>query len=56
MRRHDGSAGWSVAHESDVMSGWAVEVSGATAAREAGKVSLFGKRVGDMYGLDESDE
>lgn len=54
VREQDGSEGWSVAHESDVMSGCALEVSGATAESVTGRISsLLGKRVGEIYGLNQ---
>ena len=49
MRRHEGSDGWRVAHERLVIRGWAGDVRGATALREAGRVSWSGKSVGEMY-------
>lgn len=49
--RQDGSEGWSVAQVRDVISGWAGEVIGDIAERVAGRVVLFGKRIGDMNGL-----
>lgn len=48
MRRQEGSDGWSVAQESEVMRGWAVEVRGAMGERLGGRVSLSGKSVGEM--------
>lgn len=52
MRLQDGSAGWRVAHESEVMRGWAPEVMGEMAVREEGRMSSFlGKRVGEMKAL-----
>jgi hypothetical protein len=52
VRVQEGSEGWRVAQEREVMSGWAPEVMGAIAVREAGRVSsLSGKRVGEMNDL-----
>jgi hypothetical protein len=52
VRLQDGSEGWSVAHESEVISGWAGDVIGEMAVREGGRVSSFrGKRVGEMKAL-----
>jgi hypothetical protein len=51
VRRQEGSLGWRVAQEREVMRGCAVEVSGATAERVDGRVSLSGKRMGDVKGL-----
>lgn len=48
VRRQDGSDGWSVAQERDEMIGCAEAVRGATAEREAGRVSLPGKSVGEI--------
>ena len=36
---HDGSPGWRVAQESELMRGWAPEVRGAIAPRLNGRVS-----------------
>jgi len=49
--RQDGSEGWSVAQVSDVINGWAGEVIGDIADSVAGRVVLFGKRMGDVNGL-----
>lgn len=52
VRLQDGSAGWRVAHESEVMRGWAPEVMGEMAVREEGRMSSFlGKRVGETKAL-----
>jgi hypothetical protein len=51
VRRQEGSEGCRVAQLSDVMMGWAREVSGATAARAAGKVFSSVKSVGETNGL-----
>lgn len=54
VREHEGSEGCRVAQLREVMSGWAGEVSGAMAEREAGRTSsLPGKRVGEMKDLWE---
>lgn len=53
VRLQDGSEGWRVAQEREVIRGWAPEARGAMAATEAGMASsLCGKRVGDMKGLE----
>ena len=52
VRLQDGSEGWRVAHESEVMSGCAPEVRGEMAVREDGRTSsLLGKSVGGMKAL-----
>lgn len=52
VREHEGSEGCRVAQLSEVMRGWAGEVSGAMAEREDGRTSsLPGKRVGEMKDL-----
>jgi len=52
VRLQDGSVGCRVAHDREVMSGWAPEVRGAMAFRPTGRVSsLFGKRVGETNAL-----
>lgn len=56
MRRHDGSPGCRVAQAREVIRGWALEVSGETAERLAGKVSLSGKSVGETKGLLRREE
>ena len=49
----DGSEGWRVAQESDVISGCAPELRGEMALNPAGRVSsLFGNSVGEMNGLE----
>lgn len=61
MRKHEGSEGWRVAHVREVMRGCAGEVMGEIADRDLGRVVvLFGKRIGEMKGLEfvseEGDE
>ena len=52
VREQDGSEGWRVAQERDVISGWAPEVTGEMAERAAGRMSsLAGKRVGETKAL-----
>ena len=52
VRVQEGSEGWRVAQEREVMSGWAPDETGAMGAREAGRMSsLLGKRVGGMKAL-----
>jgi hypothetical protein len=51
VRRQEGSDGWRVAQVRDVISGWAGEVIGDIVERVAGRVVLFGKRIGDVNGL-----
>jgi hypothetical protein len=52
VRVHEGSEGWSVAQERELMRGWAPEVRGAMALRLDGRMSsLSGKRVGEMKAL-----
>lgn len=52
VREQDGSSGWRVAHEREVMSGCAPEVSGEMVVRVEGRTSsLLGKRVGEMKAL-----
>lgn len=49
MRVHDGSDGWRVAQEREVMSGWAWDVSGEMGERDGGRVDLLvGNSVGEM--------
>jgi len=51
---HEGSEGCSVAHDRELMRGWALDVRGAIAARPTGRVSSFsGKRVGEMNALKQ---
>ncbi len=52
MRRQDGSEGCRVAHVRDVMRGCAEEVIGEIAESVGGRVVLFGKRIGDIKGLE----
>lgn len=49
--RQEGSEGWRVAQVRDVISGWAGEVIGDIAESVAGRVVLFGKRIGEVKGL-----
>lgn len=52
VREQDGSDGWRVAQESEVISGCAPELTGEMGASEAGRMSSFrGKRVGEMKAL-----
>jgi hypothetical protein len=52
VREHEGSAGWSVAQESDVIKGCAHDAKGEITATDGGMASsLLGNRVGDMKGL-----
>lgn len=50
--RQEGVDGWRVAQERAVWEGWAGEVMGASWVREAGRVWVEGKRMGDMKGLE----
>lgn len=52
MRVQEGSWGWRVAQVSDLRSGWAGAVIGPMVDKEAGKVWLLGKRIGETNGLD----
>lgn len=47
-----GSEGCSVAQVRDVRRGWAGAVMGPMEEREAGRVVVFGKRIGDVKGLE----
>lgn len=51
VRRQDGSLGWRVAHERELIRGWAAEVIGEREVRVAGRVWRSGKRMGEMNGL-----
>ncbi len=47
----EGVEGWSVAQEREVCEGWAGDVMGERAVRDAGSVVwASGKRIGDMKG------
>ena len=52
MRRQDGSCGWRVAHDREVIRGCAGEVIGTRAERLAGRVWRGGgNMIGEMKGL-----
>lgn len=51
MRRQDGSVGWRVAQEREVINGWAGAVRGEILRSFGVKVWVFGKRIGEMNGL-----
>lgn len=51
MRVQLGSEGWRVAQVREVMSGCAGAVMGPIDEREAGRVVVFGKRIGEVKGL-----
>jgi hypothetical protein len=51
VRRQDGSAGWSSAHDSEPISGCAAEVIGDIEVRVDGRVWELGNRMGEMKGL-----
>lgn len=49
---HEGSEGWRVAHEREVMSGCALEVRGEMEDKDGGRTSSFlGYRIGDINAL-----
>ena len=50
MRRQEGSCGWRRAQERDLMAGCAEEVMGEMEPRRLGRVSVSGKRMGEMKG------
>ena len=52
MRRQEGSSGWRVAQVREVIRGCAGELSGAILVRDGGRVCEFGKRMGEMNGLE----
>lgn len=51
MRRQEGSEGWRVAQERDVMSGCAGEVIGDRDVRFVGRIWRPGNIMGEMKGL-----
>lgn len=50
----DGSEGWRVAHVREVKRGCAGDTMGLIEERDAGRVSVLGKRIGEMNGLGRS--
>lgn len=54
VRVQEGSEGWRVAQEREVMRGCALDVRGDMAARDGGRTSSFlGYRIGDINGLQK---
>ena len=47
MRVQEGSEGWRMAQDRDVINGWAGEVIGEIFWRLGGRVVLLGKRMGE---------
>lgn len=54
VRRQEGSSGWRRAQDREVIRGCAAEVIGLIEVRVGGRVSDFGKRIGETNGLNMS--